>query len=78
MVRSLRGRNVIVFPDNDAYEDWTVKNTKLEKQLNTLALLISSYVMNQTIAMDRKVSDIADLFNHAQDNAGGSTTSSEE
>ncbi len=60
-LKVLKDRKVIVFPDSDAHEEWKTKSNFISKQLN-LNLVISTFVMNCTIALDHSIGfDLADL-----------------
>ncbi len=68
-LKVLSGRKVLVFPDTDAFEEWKKKAGIISKQLN-LNLVVSSYLMNCTIALNHsKGYDLADLKQIDIDNA---------
>jgi hypothetical protein len=68
-LRVLTGRKVVIFPDTDFHKDWTEKSECISKQLN-LNLVVSSYLMNCTIAIDQKKGyDLADFKQINLDNA---------
>ena len=68
-LKVLSGRKVLVFPDTDAFEEWKKKADIISKQLN-LNLVVSSYLMNCTIAIDQKKGyDLADFNQIKIDNA---------
>lgn len=61
-LKVLINRKVVVFPDSDAFQEWNEKAKLISKQIN-IQLIVSSFVMNFTIAMDQKNGfDLADLI----------------
>jgi hypothetical protein len=68
-LKVLRGRKVVVFPDTDFHENWSERAVVISEQLN-LNLVVSSYLMNCTIAIDQKKGyDLADFKQINLDNA---------
>lgn len=68
-LKVLKGRKVAVFPDTDAYELWKINAQHISKQIN-LNLVVSSYLMNCTIAIDQTNGyDLADFKQINIDNA---------
>ena len=68
-IRVLTGRKVVIFPDTDFHKDWTEKSECISKQLN-LNLVVSTYLVNCTIALDQKKGyDLADFKQINLDNA---------
>lgn len=68
-LKVLIGRKVVIFPDTDAHKEWEIKVEQLSKQLN-LDFIVSSYVINCTIALDQsKGYDLADFKQINIDNA---------
>lgn len=58
----LKKRQVVVFPDSDAFNEWNEKAKLISKQIN-LNLIVSPFVMNCTIAMKQTIGfDLADLI----------------
>lgn len=68
-IRVLVGRKVVVFPDTDFHNDWIKKTQILSKQFN-LNLIVSSFLINETIALDHGEGyDLADFKQIEIDNA---------
>jgi hypothetical protein len=61
-LRVLKNRNVVFFPDTDAYTEWNEKAKFISKQIN-LKLYVSPFVMNCTIALEQTNGfDLVDLI----------------
>lgn len=60
--RSLNGRNVILFPDQDAFNDWSNKAQELKKANSSLSLSVSTYIRDYVDSSEYTGADLADLL----------------
>ncbi len=62
LIKDLKGRNVILFPDTNVHDEWKLKAKSISKQMNQ-EILVSDFLLNQTFGINKREGlDLVDLI----------------